>query len=848
LERVIVCTKLMKKVSFYFFIILIISSCNSVKRVAEKEQLLKTSTIIVDGKKNRNLQLNDYVIQKPNSKLLGIPVSVYFHNIGNPNAPKTPKEWGIQNPKKYNFFKRLFSEKQSIGVANTNIKLNNWFLKNGESPVIINDFKTKKTVKSLNTYFKTIGFWNNTVVAIKDSLKEKKAAITYHITKNKPIFLDSLLINIPSSTLKAIYLSDTANTFLKKGDQYNQANFEKEGNRIIKLFRNSGVYSFSDSYLYFNVNDTDTLAQKTNVITTIAENAIETANGIERTPFQIQKISKVNVYTDYTFNKENAPYLDSISYNGITFIAHEKIKYNPKYLAQSIFIRANQIYSDTLRNLTRSHLKSLNNFKAISINYQTIQDSLLVANIRLTPQKKYSIGAETELTHSNIRKLGISGKLSVINRNSFKGAELFKFSFTGSFFNTSTQPGSNSGFFNAWELGVDLSLEIPRFSAPFGLNRLVPKGMSPKTFFSIGTGIQKNIGLDRQTINANFNYSWKFNKRKSINLELFNVQYIRNLNNAEYFNIYSSEYNKLRPIATAYNNFNATNPTVSPFTLTTSNAPEFMNLVKTDRDFQTNHPTEYSDNLNVNNRYAIITSNFIIPTIAYTYTYNNQTTYKDNNFSFFKVRIANAGNFVSLVSNQKNKNGVKTIADTPVAQYFKIDLEYKKFWNVSRSSVLGFRSFLGAIMAYGNSGIPFTKSYFAGGSNDIRAWKTYELGLGSSPPGLEYNVGNFKFLTSLEYRFDLISSLKGALFIDAGNIWDISNSSFTDEKAKFNSFSSLKQIAVGSGFGARYDFNFLILRLDIGFKTHEPYLSGSKWFKNYNFNNAVYNIGINYPF
>jgi len=828
----------MKKVSLYFFIILIISSCNSVKRVAEKEQLLKTSTIIVDGKKNRNLQLNDYVIQKPNSKLLGLPVSVYFHNIGNPNAPKTPKEWGIQNPKKYNFFKRLFSEKQSIGVANSTIKLNNWFLKNGESPVIIDDFKTKKTVKSLNTYYKTIGFWNNTVVAVKDSLKEKKAAITYHITKNNPVFIDSITTNIPSLTLKTIYERDAVNSFLKKGDQYNQDNFKNEVNRIVKLFRNAGVSNFSDSYIYFDVNDE--LGLKTNVKTTIAQNAIVTTiNGTEKsTPFQTQKITQVNVYTDYTFNKESQPYLDSISYKGIQFFAHEKIKYNPKYLAQSIFIRANQIYSDTLRNLTRNHLKSLNNFKAISINYQTIKDSLLIANIRLTPQKKYSIGAETELTHSNIRKLGFSGKLSVTNRNSFKGAELFKFSFTGSFFNTSTQPGNNSGFFNAWELGVDLSLEIPRFSAPFGLNKFVPKEMSPKTYFSIGTGIQKNIGLDRQTINANINYSWKFNKRKSINLELFNVQYIRNLNNAEYFNIYSSEYNKLVPIAQKFNNFS----------LTTSNAPEFMNLVKDDRNFQTNNPTEYSDNLNVNNRYAIITSNFIIPTIAYTYTYNNQKTYKDNNFSFFKVRIANAGNLVSLLSNQKNKNGVKTIADTPVAQYFKADIEYKKFWNVSRSSVLGFRSFLGVILAYGNSGIPFTKSYFAGGSNDIRAWKTYELGLGSSPPGLEYNVGNFKFLTSLEYRFDLISSLKGALFIDAGNIWDISNSSFTDEKAKFNSFSSLQQIAVGSGFGARYDFNFLILRLDIGFKTHEPYLSGSKWFKNFNFNNAVYNIGINYPF
>ncbi|MGY8911124.1 MAG: BamA/TamA family outer membrane protein, partial [Flavobacteriales bacterium] len=164
------------------------------------------------------------------------------------------------------------------------------------------------------------------------------------------------------------------------------------------------------------------------------------------------------------------------------------------------------------------------------------------------------------------------------------------------------------------------------------------------------------------------------------------------------------------------------------------------------------------------------------------------------------------------------------------------------------NSVFGFRTFLGAIITYDNSDIPFTKSYFAGGSNDIRAWQTYELGPGSRNSGLEFNIGDFKFLTSAEYRFDVVGRLKGALFVDAGNIWDISGSDFVEEDAKFTGFSSLKNIAVGSGFGARLDFNFLIIRFDVGFKTYEPYLQDSKWFKNYNFNSAVYNIGINYPF
>ena len=101
-------------------------------------------------------------------------------------------------------------------------------------------------------------------------------------------------------------------------------------------------------------------------------------------------------------------------------------------------------------------------------------------------------------------------------------------------------------------------------------------------------------------------------------------------------------------------------------------------------------------------------------------------------------------------------------------------------------------------------------------------------------------MGSLKFLTNAEYRFDLISSLKGALFIDAGNIWDISGSEFVDEDSKFNDISSLKDIAIGSGFGIRYDLNFFVLRFDIGFKTYEPYLEKGKWFKNYNFASAVY--------
>ena len=188
--------------------------------------------------------------------------------------------------------------------------------------------------------------------------------------------------------------------------------------------------------------------------------------------------------------------------------------------------------------------------------------------------------------------------------------------------------------------------------------------------------------------------------------------------------------------------------------------------------------------------------------------------------------------------------------NTQIAQYIRTDFEYKKFWDLSLENVLAFRSFLGIAIPYGNSStIPFSRSYFIGGPNDLRAWRIYDLGPGSTKSGLAFNVGNLKFISSLEYRFKVINSVKGALFVDAGNIWDITNSDVTASEAKFKGLKSIKDIAIGSGFGLRYDLSFILLRLDLGFKTYEPYLpKGNQWFEHYNFRNTVYNFGISYPF
>ena len=837
----------MKKIFIYFLLILFLSACSSVKRVKDTKYLLTQNTIIVNDKKNNNTDLTELLVQKPNSKTLGLPLSLYFYNLGDNNKAKKASDWATQKPKTYNFIKNIFSEKQSISFANSMIGINNWFLKNGQAPITIDDKKIIKTINNLTAYHKNRGYFRVEVNSNKKLLNNKRGEINYIINTGRPTYIDSIRTKIKSPVLDSLYQSKKALSYLKTGEQFIESNFIKEAKRITNLFRNNGIYHFTENDLgYYNIDTANTNNYKTNIDLVIFDKKriLKTNGDYVLKPYKIQKIRKVTVFTDYSFSEKDNPNLDSIRYEGITFLAHNKIKYNPKLLSESIFIKPNDVYADSLRNLTRKHLKSLRNFKVINIKYEPV-DSLnnqLDVSILLTPLDKYSLDLETELTHSNIRDLGVSAKFSIVNRNIFKGAEIFKLSFLSSFFNASQDANKEEQFFNSWEIGADMSLEIPRFVSPFGINKLVPKRMSPKTIFSLGTSIQKNIGLDRETVTALMSYKWQYNSKKTIQLDIFNTQYVRNLRIGNYFDIYNSEYVKLNSIAKEF--FNDPDYILERQQETVS----FMNTVFNDQGFLANNPDSYRNNLNILDRYNIITSDFLIPTIAYSYTYNNQSDFRDNNFSFFKIRVANSGNIGGLLSSKKNNNNRKTIFNIPLAQYFKTDIEYKKFWEIDDASVIGFRSFVGAIVPYDNSAIPFTKSYFAGGSNDIRAWQTYDLGPGNRNSGLEYNIGSLKFLTSAEYRFDLFGSLKGALFVDAGNIWDITNSIFAEEEAKFNGINSMKDIAVGSGFGLRYDFSFLVFRLDLGFKMHEPYLETNKWFRNYNFSNAVYNIGINYPF
>ncbi|WP_449566803.1 translocation and assembly module lipoprotein TamL [Lutimonas saemankumensis] len=834
------------KILLFVLILIQLVSCNSIKYVQENEKLLKENKVLVNGEKNKDQEINKYLAQKPNRRSLGMPLSLYFYNFGNPDFEMTFDEWIQNHQKKYDRYERFFSKKQTYIIYSNKKAVNNWFLNKGEAPVIFDESKARKSASTLKDYYISKGFFEADVKYDTLSLGEKEVSVNYNVTTKTQYRIDSVTADIESPVLDSIYKANLDKTFLKTGYPFIFEDFEREEARLVRLFRNSGVYHFKNFSMGFWTDSIKESYMK-DVLLKIPDRLITRNDTLIKEPYKAQIVKEVNVYTDATPANRTKKVKDSATYKGYRFYSYDKLKFKPKYLVNSLFITPNGLYKDSEKAQTQSYIRNLQTFSSsVDIAYTENEDESLTADVYLTPLKKYAITVDLDATTSNIKPFGILGKFSFLGRNMFRGSEIMELSFQGSIFNLAEDPSDSRGFFNGWEILSSASLRFPRILFPVNTDKIIPKYMAPTTNFDASLSFQKNVGLDRQTTTAGMAYGWKSSKKVAHRVDLFNLQYIKNQNVDNYFVIYKSEYNKLVDVQES----------IGADPLPENKQENYLEILGIMNDFLADpdnselYPDEYDTVSDVDERHDILIEDSFVPAISYSFVYNTRENINDNDFSYFTARLVSAGTFSELIFPNKDEFGRRTLRDVPIAQYIKTEFEYKKYWELRDENILVFRSFIGAAFPYGNSSdIPFSRSYSAGGSNEIRAWRTFDLGPGGELNNLEYKVGTFKLVGNLEYRFKLTNKFNSALFIDAGNIWDITNSNLVSEEGKLTSLSSLQYTAVGSGFGLRYDFGFLVFRFDIGFKTYEPYLpAGSRWFVNYNFGNAVYNIGINYPF
>jgi len=847
-------TSLLAQIGLIITLIIVLTSCNAVKRVPKGKKLLVNNTIKVDSTNPKDPRVNTLLVQQPNSRLFTIPLGLHFYNLARPHRDSIYLKWIQENPKKLERRNKLLSEKQTIQLGQSLVGFNQWIKRTGQEPAIIEDEDIAKSKERLRQWYWNQG-WFNTEVSHKiiNSKKEQRAEVIYSVKKHKAYKVGSITSRITSPLVDSLYRANLKNQLIVTGEQYYTPDFNAERDRLMKLFRNNGVYYMEKEFIQFE-GDTVNSNYKANIALLIGDREIKVADSIIEKPFLIHKISKINVYPDYQESLvNNVP--DTTRYKDLNIIRHGKLKYRNNVLADAIFFHEGDVYKDIDRDRTFNRITELNSFYTPSIRLEPDPTDPtgvgLIANILLTSKKKFFLKNTAETTHSNIQALGIGLNSSLLIRNLFRGSELLDINFRGSIGASASGTTGDSRFFDLQEYGADARLSFPRLFFPVKTEKVIPKHMSPTTNLSIGFLSQTNIGLDKTSFNSIFSYRWKPQPNNNSRFDLINAQYVRNLDQADFYNVYNSTYSSLNNIATELNINN-------PIYLNDSNnlsIPSGTSLFTRDvlNGTITTSELQRETVRNIEERRDRLTQNNLIVSSSYNWVKNTQKGLYDDDYSIFSARIESAGNtlagITSLLGEPKNGDDKRTAFGVEYTQYVKTELDFIKHWQLFNNNVFAVRVFGGIAIPYGNSeNIPFVRSFFGGGPNDNRAWQAYELGPGSTGGINDFNEANMKIAFNGEYRFSIAGSFKGALFVDAGNIWNVLDNEENPD-AQFKGIRDLATIAVGSGFGIRYDFGFFVLRFDTGFKTFNPALKeGRRWFKEIKIPKAVFNVGINYPF
>ncbi|HEX5554157.1 MAG TPA: BamA/TamA family outer membrane protein [Chitinophagaceae bacterium] len=762
----------MKKNQLYILMVLIVAvvslfSCNPVKHLHKGQQLYVGGDVKLKPPpkhaKSIRKDMEGLLRPKPNAKFLGMRPKLFLYNIS-----KKPKGKGLNY---------LLHEK--------------W----GEPPVLASSLNLKANVKILQNHMQNIGFFRADVHGDSSS-KNRKVTATYTIASGHRYTLDK--ITFPTDSLPVdtqIYRIRKA-TLLHPKDFYDLDNIKDERLRINDTLKNKGYFYFNDDDIIMKVDST--LGGKADVYVKVKPTTPPEA-------LKTYAIHDINVYTNYTLNRDSALRRDTgYDYSNLHIIDPQHL-YKPTIFAHSIFFYPGKLYTLQDHNLTLQRLVNLGTFKFVKVEFQRVdtpaKSGYLNTNIYLTPYKRRSIQFELGGNSRSNNSVGSTVNISWQDRNFFKGAELLKLNLSGGF---ETQVGGQQNASNTYSFSPGATLSIPQFVTPFNLFK-TSRVAVPKTIFKADYEIlnRKNY-YTLNSFDLQAGYTWKENARKTHTLNIIDVTYVLPAKITDLF----------RPILER-------DPTLQ-------------------QSFE---------------------KQFILGS-SYNFEYTDQFDKDKKDNIYFNGHLDISGNLSGLLAGKHDSENPAKLFGVPFSQYVKIDGDIRNYLHLNHKGLTWANRLLAGFgYSYGNSrSIPFVKQFFIGGSNSIRGFRARTLGPGSfhtSKTGFEANeAGDIKLEASSELRANLISILKGAAFVDAGNIWLLRADS-TKPGGKFHLNSTIKQLAVSAGVGLRFDLSLFVLRFDLAFPLCKPWLpEGHRWVldqidfgdKAWRKENLVLNIAIGYPF
>lgn len=661
--------------------------------------------------------------------------------------------------------------------------------KMGKEPVYGSDIDPLGTEEVLENRLENRGFfYSNVNSKVKENKEEKEMHVSYKAKVPSPYRLVDYKID---SEADSLYVYNEINrllpeTSIEKDMRFDLSALKFERERIDKGLKNKGYYNFNSGFLIFEA-DTNQYNNKN------FDLFLRLKKDVPKKSIIPYKIGKVNIYPNYKVGEENV-YKDTTAYKNKNFMQKD-LFYKPKHLEPNVLIEEGELYSPETSSSTARRLGNIGVYKFININYEEIDslstDSLgvLETNIYLAPLNKRAVRAELQATTKSNGFTGPSLAMSYTDRNIFNGGEIFKL--TGDFgYEVQSGGGSNSGL-NSINIGLTGDIIFPRLISPINFDRNAFSYSIPKTKASLGFNYLKRSKLfSLGSATARFGYLWNANKYVTHELYPVSVNYV-----------------------------NLANTT-----------PEFEKILDDNEFLRSSFKQEFISNL------------------TYSFTYNGLLAAKKHQF-FVNSTLDVAGNLVDLISGHGDERP-QTFLGLTYAQYAKADVDFRYHFNFSKESKIAARFFAGWGIPYGNSDVlPFTKQYFAGGPYSVRAFNTRSLGPGTyTPPNEEDSyfdqAGNLRLEANVEYRFPLFPYLYGAVFADAGNVWNTGENDLPGGKF---SKDFINELGIGTGVGLRVDIQSFVIRFDLAAPVHDPSEpDGERW--DFDYKNPVFNFAIGYPF
>ena len=815
------------------------SSCLGTRYLEENQKLLYRQTVEVPRKFPRE-GLDELPVQKPNRRFLGLPIHslVWMHHEGlvryQDSTSKSSKRAFEQkkiriaqkfdrkiasgnDPRKISSYQ--FRKQKKIDAQNKKIESGNNFMQWGEPATLYDSAKAQTSSEYIHTFLFNKGYFKNTVsTRVQEFKKTKRVHITYQVVPGQAYVIDSIQLNAADPAIDSILRKSRTGAKIRKGEIYTQANLTAERDRIENLLKDRGYYDFTRKYIDFDIDTAFRSGRKIAI-------RINVNNPPRKQSHKQFFIDSVSITVDAGLRmpagtKRIAKVYKNITYNYFNDYFSERI------LNHRIFIHQDSLYSRANTFSTQRQLANLDAFKFVNVNYDTSQGRF-IANIFTSPQDRYSWSNEAGVTVTQ----GFPGpyySLSFKKRNIFRGLESFelngRFGFEGvaSF----TQIGN---IYRSTEANVTATITFPQIIFPIG-DRIATRigNYNPRTRMVAGYTFTDRPEYTRSIFTLSNTFNWENGRR---------LQY----------------------------SFTPTSLNIIETRFIGALGAEFSDLLLQLQN-------EQGNNL-INSFRPSFVGNMAFSVLWNPDNYGNA----DRSSKMLRAQFESGGTLFNLIKPTFAIN-----RGLEVFQYVRASLDFRKNIVLNKHTVLAYRVNSGIAYSYGaNKTLPYEKFFFAGGSNSIRAWRPRRLGIGTFPNRFAANQeadglfdyrfekpGEILLEGSVELRKKLFGFVNFALFVDVGNVWNFSQAVIADDSdlppwatersTRFQTNENLwNQWGVGTGFGLRFDFTFLVLRLDAGIKAYDParevgdrfVLNRFKFFRPFNNREPViYNIGIGDPF